>query len=155
MSTRLIPALVVFLLVSFLPAAVGGFFGPGRWYADLAKPSWTPPGWVFGPVWTALYASMGVAAWLVWRRTGLAGAPLAFTLFALQLVLNAAWSWLFFGLQRPDLAFADIVVLWAAILGTLLLFYRSVPAAGLVLLPYLLWVGFAAALNLQIWRLNP
>jgi len=98
---------------------------------------------------------MGVAAWLVWRKVGFAGAPVALGLFAFQLVLNALWSYLFFGIHQPALAFIDIVVLWLAILATTVGFWRvSVPAGGL-LVPYLCWVGFASALNLQLWRLNP
>ena len=147
-------AFVVCLAASFLAAWVGSQFHVGPWYADLAKPRWTPPNVVFGPVWTALYVLMGVAAALVWRRAGLAAAwkPLAF--FGIQLVLNAAWSWLFFGLHRPGAAFLEIVVLWAAILITLVLFWRVRPLAGILFLPYLLWVSFAAVLNFLLWRLN-
>ena len=141
----------------FAAAAVGSAFtvpAIGVWYARLAKPAWTPPNWLFGPVWTALYLSMAVAAWLVWRRAGLSGARLPLSIFGLQLALNALWSILFFGLQRPALAFAEIVLLWASILATILSFYRVVPAAGLMLIPYLLWVSYAAALNFSIWKLN-
>lgn len=124
------------------------------WYTNLDKPPWTPPNWVFGPVWTTLYVMMAVAAWLVWRRSGFPAAALPLTLFALQLSLNVAWSALFFGLRMPDAAFVDIVLLWAAILTTLCAFRRSTPAAGWLLLPYLLWVTYAATLNLAIWRMN-
>ena len=124
------------------------------WYADLAKPSWTPPGQVFGPVWSILYASMAVAAWLVWRQSGWAGARGPLALFAGQLGLNVAWSWLFFGLQSPGLACLDILLLLAAILATLIAFWRRSIAAGALLLPYFVWVGFATALNLAIWRMN-
>jgi len=125
------------------------------WYVALAKPSWTPPGWLFGPVWSALYLMMGVAAWLVWRRAGFSGARLALGLFAAQLVLNAAWSWLFFGFRMPGLAFGELIVLWCAIVATLAAFWRTTAPAGLLMLPYLLWTSFAACLNFAIWRLNP
>jgi tryptophan-rich sensory protein len=121
----------------------------------LVQPALTPPGWVFGPVWTLLYIMMGVAAWLVWRRYGLAGAFWPLGLFILQLGLNALWSYLFFGLKNPGLAFLDIVALWLAILATLIAFWHYYPPAGQLLLPYLLWVTFAVYLNLQFWRLNP
>jgi tryptophan-rich sensory protein len=109
---------------------------------------------VFGPVWTALYILMGVAAWLVWREHGFRGSSPALWLFIGQLALNAAWSWMFFGLNRPGLAFAEILVLEAAIVWTLVLFWRLRPAAGALLVPYALWVAFASVLNLRLWRLN-
>ena len=121
------------------------------WYAGLVKPAWTPPGWIFGPVWSFLYLSMAVAAWLVWRR-GNALVPL--TLFAIQLAFNAAWSWLFFGLHSPGAAFIDVVFLWAAIAATMLVFWFRSTIAGLLFMPYLAWVSFATVLNFTIWRLN-
>ena len=111
---------------------------PGEWYGSLIKPALTPPAWIFGPVWTLLYTMMAMAAWLVWRRHGLADAIGPLGLFLGQLALNALWSFFFFGLQRPGLAFIDIVALWVAILATLIAFWRSHPLAGLLLLPYLL-----------------
>jgi tryptophan-rich sensory protein len=149
--------LAVFLALSFSAAALGGLAmrgGPGAWYEALAKPTWTPPGWLFGPVWTLLYTLMAVAAWLVWREAGLSGARWALGLFALQLVLNAAWTPLFFGLHRPGWAFAEICALFIAITATTAAFFARSPAAGTLMLPYLGWVGFAAALNFAIWRLN-
>ena len=142
------------IVASFAAAVVGGFFTPGEWYAQLNKPAWNPPAWVFGPVWTALYLGMAVAAWLVWRRGGFAGAPVALGLFLAQLVLNGAWSWLFFGLHRPGLALAEILVLWALILATLVAFWAVHRGAGLLFVPYLAWVSFAAFLNFTLWRLN-
>ena len=124
------------------------------WYASLAKPSWTPPDWLFGPIWSALYLMMALAAWLVWRRGGLAAAALPITLFMVQLVLNVTWSILFFGLRMPGVAFGEIVVLWFAILATLIAFWRATPLAGYLLLPYLIWVAFAAVLNFELWQLN-
>ncbi len=126
---------------------------PG-WYETLNKPSWTPPAWLFGPVWTVLYLMMATAAWLVWNRRGQASVGVPLGLFALQLALNAAWSPVFFGLHAVSWGFAVIVGLWAAVLATLVAFRRVVPAAGWLLVPYLLWITFAGALNLAIWRLN-
>lgn len=126
----------------------------GGWYAALSKPAWTPPSAIFGPVWSALYLLMAVAAWLVWRRGGFAAHPAALGLFAAQLALNAGWSLVFFGLRMPGAAFAEILVLWALILATLIAFRRAAPLAGWLLAPYLVWVTFASALNLAIWRLN-
>lgn len=140
--------------MSYGAAALGSQFSPGGWYQEIAKPAWTPPGWVFGPVWTVLYAMMGVAAWLVWKRHGFRGARLALTLFGIQLLLNAAWSWLFFGLRRPDLALVDILLLWGVILATARAFHPLHRTAALLLVPYLVWVGFAAVLNAAIWQLN-
>jgi benzodiazapine receptor len=154
MNLTAIAGLVGFLIVSFLPATMGALFPPGAWYEQLAKPDWRPPNWLFAPAWTLLYLTIAISGWLVWQRVGFAGARLAFTVFLLQLVLNAAWTPLFFGLHRPDLAFIEIVVLWLSILATLALFYPIVPVAGLLLLPYLAWVTFAGALNFAIWRLN-
>jgi tryptophan-rich sensory protein len=142
------------LALSFSAAAIGGRFMPGGWYASLNKPSWNPPGWVFGPVWTALYTMMAVAAWLVWRRGGWSAQRRALTLFLVQLALNAAWSPLFFGLRRPGIAFAEIVLLWVAIAATLAAFRPVNRAAAWLLAPYLTWVSFAAALNFTLWRLN-
>ena len=122
------------------------------WYAGLSKPRWTAPNWLFGPVWTILFIAMAIAAWLVWRKAGLTAAPVQ--LFLLQLLLNVAWSALFFRLRSPSLAFAEIVMLWLAILATLIEFWKAVPAAGWLLLPYLVWVSDAAALNFSKWRLN-
>ena len=142
------------LALSFAAAVAGSRFMPGEWYASLAKPAWNPPSAVFAPVWTLLYAMMGVAAWLVWRQVGLREAALPLSLFLVQLVLNALWSYLFFGLHRPDLALLDIVTLWVAILVVLVLFWRVSVPAGILLLPYLCWVGFASFLNFTLWRLN-
>jgi benzodiazapine receptor len=143
------------LAVTFAAAGIGSRFQPGEWYAGLVKPALTPPAWIFGPVWIILYALMGIAAWLVWRTHGLTGAVGPLGLFLGQLALNSLWSYLFFGLQRPDLAFLDIVALWLGILATLVAFWRVYSLAGLLLLPYLLWVSFATYLNFQFWRLNP
>lgn len=126
----------------------------GGWYATLLKPAWTPPNWLFGPVWSALYLAMAVAAWLAWRRAGFSGAGGALTLFAAQLVMNVCWSAIFFRAHRPGLAFVEIVVLWLLILSTAVAFRPLSRAAAWLLAPYLIWVAFAAALNFSIWRLN-
>ena len=147
-----------FVAASFTAAAIGGTATSRAvrdWYPTLVKPAWNPPAWLFGPVWTVLYLAMAVAAWLVWRRAGWAGARLALTLFMVQLTLNAAWSIIFFGLRNPGAAVVEVMVLWAAILGTLVLFWQVSVPAGILFIPYLTWVSFAAVLNFSIWRLNP
>jgi len=143
------------------PLAVGGLSGFAtargvtNWYPTLTKPSFNPPAWVFGPAWTLLYIMMGVAAFLVWRK-GLEvdGVKIAVTVFVIQLALNGLWSILFFGMQAPGLALAEIIVLWIAIGATVVLFWRVVPAAGALLLPYWGWVSFATVLNASLWWLN-
>ncbi len=154
-----IQGLMLVLFVALCLGAGGlGAFGSREslltWYPTLRKPSWNPPNWVFGPVWTTPYLAMAVAAWLVWRRRGRAEVAVPLGLFFVQLLLNAIWSPLFFGMHRPGLAFADIVVLWIAIVATVLAFRRVSAGATTLLLPYLGWVSFAAVLNLAIWRLN-
>jgi len=146
--------LIGWLLLCFAPAAIGALFMPGQWYDALNKPAWNPPGWIFGPVWTVLYIMMAVAAWLVWQCGGFAAQRRALGLFLTQLVLNALWTPLFFGLRQPGLAFAEIILLWLAILATLLAFRPVSRAATWLLAPYLAWVSFAAVLNATIWRLN-
>ena len=154
-KTKTILGLIGWLAACFAAAAFGGLFVPDEWYAALRKPSWNPPGWVFGPVWTALYTMMGVAAWLVWRQGGWGKQRQPLLIFLVQLALNALWTPLFFGLHRPGLAFAEIVLLWLAIATTLAAFRPVSRAAAWLLVPYLAWVSFAAALNFTLWRLNP
>jgi len=146
--------LVGWLAVSFGAGWIGSRFRPDAWYESLAKPAWNPPNAIFGPVWSVLYALMGVAAWLVWRRAGFKEASAALVLFVVQLALNALWSYLFFGLHRVDLAFFEILVLWALILIVGILLWREVWLSGALMLPYLVWVGFASVLNFALWRLN-
>jgi tryptophan-rich sensory protein len=153
-NVRLAFALVGWLVLSFSAASLGAFFMPGEWYATLKKPSWNPPDWIFGPVWSALYTMMAVAAWLVWKRGGFAAQRRPLTLFLVQLALNALWTPLFFGLHRPGLAFAEIVMLWLAIAATLAAFRPVSRPAAWLLVPYLAWVTFAAVLNFTVWRLN-
>jgi tryptophan-rich sensory protein len=151
---KAIIGLGVWLALCLAAGGIGSLFTPGEWYAALAKPDWTPPGVVFAPVWTALYVLMAIAAWLVWRQAGFARALIPLAVFIDQLLLNALWSFLFFGQQQPFWALVDIIALWLAILATSVLFSRVRPIAGALLLPYLGWVTFAAALNFEIWRLN-
>ncbi len=146
-----------FLLITFIAAGIGGVFtAPGvrDWYPSLHKPTWTPPAWLFGPVWTVLYLCVAIAGFLAWRQAGFRGAKLAMALFILQLVLNAAWSWVFFGLRQPGWGFVEIVLLWAAILATMVALFSVSTWSGLLFVPYLLWVTCAAALNFAIWRMN-
>ena len=125
------------------------------WYKGLAKPSFNPPAWLFGPAWTLLYLLMAVAAFLVWKQgIGAAGVKLALAMFLVQLMLNALWSIFFFGLRSPLAGLVDIVVLWLAIIATIVLFFRVSMPAGILLLPYIGWVSFAALLNAAILRLN-
>jgi len=145
------------LIVSFIAAGIGGAASvdAGPFYTQLIRPDWAPPPSVFGPVWTVLYGFMAIAAWLVWRVGGFREASTALTLFLVQLIFNSLWSWLFFGWHLGAPAFVCVLVLWALILATMILFWRIKPLAGAMLVPYLLWVSFAAALNYSVWQLNP
>lgn len=150
-------ALAVSLVLVALVAATGAIVNAGAvdgWYAEADKPAGTPPGWVFGPVWTALYAAMAVAAWLVWRTAGSRGATVALSLYAVQLALNAAWTPVFFGAERLYAGLAVIVLLDLAIAGTALAFRRKSRVASLLLVPYLAWSLFATYLNAGIATLN-
>jgi tryptophan-rich sensory protein len=143
--------------LTFAAAAVGAFASvdAGVFYAELARPSWAPPAWVFGPVWSALYALMAASAWWVWRTRGFAGARTALVLFIVQLVANALWSWLFFAWRQGGLAFAEVLLLWCLIVATIVAFRRISLVAAVLLYPYWAWTTFAAALTFSIWRLNP
>lgn len=140
--------------VTFLAALFGSQFEAGPWYDEIAKPSWTPPSITFGIVWPILYSLIALAAWIVWMTSGFAGAKAALSLYLFHLLLNAVWSWLFFGERLFGVAFAEIVVLWFAILGTIILFWRHNRWAAMMLLPYIAWVSFASALNFSIWQMN-
>lgn len=144
-------------IVTFLAAALGAraSISAADFYASLTLPAWAPPASVFGPVWTVLYALMALAAWLVWRQGGWRAATPALALYLLQLALNVLWSWLFFGWKQGALAFADIALLLALIVATIVAFHRVRPAAAWLLLPYLAWVTFACALNYAVWQANP
>lgn len=150
-------ALAFFLILSFGAAFIGGLFTSASvdgWYRTLPKPAWTPPSWLFGPVWTLLYLAMAIAAWLVWRQRSSSNVTAALALFFVQLVLNAAWSAVFFGLQNIGLALVNIVLLWCAIAATVIAFWRINATSGWLFVPYIFWVTFATALNFAIWRLN-
>ncbi|QBB71007.1 tryptophan-rich sensory protein [Pseudolysobacter antarcticus] len=146
-------SLALWLLLSFLVAGVASMFMPDAWYAALQKPEFNPPNWVFAPVWTLLYILMAIAVWRVQRKQQHLSFEIA--LWLLQLLLNGLWSWLFFGLHRPDLALIDIALLIIVLLTTVLAFARVDRIAAWLLLPYLAWVSFASMLNLSLWQLNP
>lgn len=147
-------ALVGWLALTLSASLTGVLVQTGGWYAELAKPAWNPPGWVFGPVWTALYIMMAFTAWLVWKRGGWKAQRGPLSLYLVQWALNALWTPIFFGLQQPGPAFAEIVVLAVAVYATLAAFWRVTPVAGLLLVPYATWTTFAAVLNFTIWRMN-
>ena len=147
-------SLALFLAASFSAAVLGGLSAPDAWFDALEKPSWNPPGWVFGPVWTVLYAMIGTSGWLVWKAHGTDAIRWALVLWLVQLLLNAAWSPVFFGLHRPGTALIIIVTMWFAIAATIGAFWPLQRTAALLLLPYLAWVTFATALNASIWQLN-
>ena len=149
--------LAAFLGGVFALSAVGGFItakSVGAWYHSLARPSFNPPDWIFAPVWTVLYITIAVAGWLVWRRSGFGRARDAFVIYALQLACNLTWTVLFFGLHAIGGALIEIVILLAVIVLNAYAFYRIIPVAGLLYVPYALWVGFATILNASFWWLN-
>ena len=149
--------LFAWLAISFVASGIGAIASirAASFYGQLVQPSWAPPASIFGPVWTILYVLMGIAAWLVWRTGGFRANRSALTLFLVQLAVNGLWSWLFFAWHRGALAFADVMLLWLLIVATLASFWQAHPLAGVFLIPYLLWVSFAAALNFSVWQLNP
>jgi tryptophan-rich sensory protein len=148
---RVALALAGFIALTFLAPLAGASSPPGDWYRTLVKPSWNPPAWIFGPVWTFLYLTIGVAAWGVWKR---AGWHRALVPWAGQLALNAAWTPVFFGLRQMGWAFVVIVLLWGAIVATIAVFAKVERWTAWLLAPYLAWVSFATWLNFTLWRLN-
>jgi tryptophan-rich sensory protein len=150
-------ALLGWLALCYLAAAIGAVASVNApaFYGELGQPSWAPPAWLFGPVWTGLYTLMAIAAWLVWRAAPLAETRLALGLFLVQLAVNALWSWLFFAWQLGGWAFAEVLLLWVLIAATIAAFWRFSRVAAILLVPYLGWVSFAAALNFWLWRANP
>lgn len=149
--------LVVFIVVCLGAGGLGAIATTPEiegWYKTIEKPIWNPPDSVFGPVWTTLFVMMAIAAWLVWKSEGFKAARMPIVLFAGQLSLNVAWSWIFFGMHEPGWAFAEIVILWLAIIATTVTFFRCSSVAGWLMVPYLAWVSFASVLNFTIWRLN-
>ncbi|MDN7124127.1 TspO/MBR family protein [Pseudidiomarina terrestris] len=153
-----IGGLLGWLALSFIVAAIGGWGSANApvFYRELTLPDWAPAAWLFGPVWTALYTMMAIAAWLVWREYGFTGlAKRALQVNLVQLALNMLWSWLFFAWYLGAVSFVEIILLWCAILATIVLYWRLNKAAAILMLPYLAWVSFAMALNYSIWQLNP
>jgi tryptophan-rich sensory protein len=148
-------ALLGFFAAAFLAASSGAIFRPGAWYDTLRKPSWCPPPWLFAPAWAVLYVLIAVSGWLVWREAGFGGATVALSIYGVQLLLNAAWSAIFFGMRRMDLAFIELVLLWLSIAATIAAFSVHHVTAAWMLVPYLAWVTFAGVLNFTMARLNP
>lgn len=148
--------LAAWIVVAFLPSLTAVFVDTGPWYDALNRPFWTPPSWVFGPVWTLLYLLMGIAAWRVWATHGFSDprARIALVLFLTHLIFNAAWTWLFFGLHRLTVAAIEIVILWSMIAVLVILFSKRDRIAGLLLLPYLLWVTYAVTLSIGFAIMN-
>ena len=149
--------LLGWIVITFIASAFGAVASiqAKEFYRQLNQPSWAPPSWLFGPVWTLLYTLMAIAVWLVWRNGGLRQNRAAIVLFLLQLAFNAVWSWLFFAWRLGGLAFADILVLWILVATTVILFWRTSRTGASLLVPYLAWVTFAAVLNVSVWQLNP
>ncbi len=150
-------SLLPFVAVCFAAAGIGALATRSSvksWYPHLSRPDWTPPDWVFGPVWTTLYLMMAISAWLVWRGTSSATARVALTLFGIQLVLNVLWSVVFFGLRRVGAAFAEVLLLWMMLIATAVAFYPLSLLAAWLLIPYIAWVGLASYLNFRIWQMN-
>ena len=148
---------VVSILIAQSAGIIGSVFtssGLQSWYGTIAKPSWNPPAWLFGPVWITLYTMMGFASYLVWQQRQMPGAKFALVVYGIHLFFNALWSILFFGLKSPGLAFAEILILLLLIIVTTILFWRVNSWAGALMIPYIAWVLFAAFLNYTIWRLN-
>ena len=147
----------LWLGVTFAASAIGGYASVNarNFYSELVRPDWFPPGSVFGPVWMVLYTMMGIAAWLVWREGGFRHASTALWIYLVQLAVNALWSWTYFQWESGLLSFSVIVLLWVLILMTIFAFWKIRPLAAGLLVPYLLWVSFAAVLNFITWRLNP
>lgn len=145
------------LVASFITGGIGAIASASAasFYGELSQPSWAPPAWLFGPVWSVLYVLMGIAAWLVWREHGFRGAATALKLFVAQLFANALWTWIFFVWHQGALSLVEIAALWLLIASTLLTFWRLHRLAALLLVPYLAWVSFATALTAALWRLNP
>ncbi len=149
--------LLFWLALCFIAAGIGAAasISAGTFYTSLIRPGWSPPPYLFGPVWTVLYTMMAIAIWLVWRVDGFATSQTACILFLLQLGVNALWSWIFFVWHRGAWAFVEILLLWGLLIATILAFWPISMLAALLMIPYLLWVSFAAGLSFTLWRLNP
>jgi len=150
-------SLIPFVVVCFLAAAIGALATNSSvktWYPQLRRPEWTPPNWLFGPVWTTLYLMMALSAWLAWRGSNSGVPRFALILFGIQLVLNALWSVIFFGLRKIGPAFAEVLLLWMMLIATAVSFLPLSLLAAWLLIPYIAWVGFASYLNYRIWQMN-
>jgi tryptophan-rich sensory protein len=152
-----IAGLLSWMLICFTASAIGAVASiqARSFYGLLIQPAWSPPAWVFGPVWTTLYTLMAIAAWQVWRHGGFRSNKKPLTLFLVQLAFNALWSWVFFAWHLGGAALLNVVILWVLIAASIISFWRTSPLAGALLIPYFLWVSFAAALNYSLWQLNP
>jgi benzodiazapine receptor len=147
--------LMAFIGICAVAASSGALFPPGRWYDSLRKPAWRPPNWLFGPAWTVLYAMIAVAGWLVWTTAGPGERLVPMSVYGLQLVLNAVWSGIFFGMKRMKLALGEMALLWLSIAVNIAVFWPVHKIAALMLVPYLAWVSFAFMLNRALVKLNP
>jgi benzodiazapine receptor len=147
--------LMAFIGICAVAASSGALFPPGRWYDSLRKPAWRPPNWLFGPAWTVLYAMIAVAGWLVWTTAGPSERLVPMSVYGLQLVLNAVWSGIFFGMKRMKLALGEMALLWLSIAVNIAVFWPVHKIAALMLVPYLAWVSFAFMLNRALVKLNP
>lgn len=147
--------LMAFIGICAVAASSGALFPPGRWYESLRKPSWRPPNWLFAPAWTVLYAMIAVSGWLVWTTAAPGERLLPMSVYGLQLVLNAIWSGIFFGMKRMKLALGEMALLWLSIAVNIAVFWPLHKMAALMLVPYLAWVSFAFMLNRALVKLNP
>ena len=157
MFKKSILPLLISILIVFSFGFIGSFFTTSSittWYAFINKPLFSPPNWIFAPVWTLLYVLMGISAFLIWKKRDNLRTKQALIFYGIQLILNALWSIIFFGMHNPGLALLEIIILWLFILITLIKFYKINKTAGLLFIPYLLWVSFASILNYAIWILN-
>jgi translocator protein len=155
-TMKFIP-ITISILIAQAAGIIGSFFTASSvqtWFTTLTKPDWNPPSWVFGPVWITLYTLMGISAYLVWQKKDMPSAKFALYVYGIHLAFNALWSILFFGLQNPGLAFVEIIFLLVLIVITTILFWKINPWAGVLMIPYIVWVSFATFLNYSIWQLN-
>jgi tryptophan-rich sensory protein len=154
MDAYTIAMLAGFAAACFAVATTAAVYKPGPWYEGLRKPWWRPPNWLFPPAWTLLYIMIATAGWMIWRERGFAGAALPLGLYGVQLLLNALWSPIFFGMKRLDLAFYELILLWLSIAGCIVLFAPISTTAAWLMVPYLAWVSFAGFLNYTVWQMN-
>jgi len=157
MFKKSILPLLVFILITLFAGFIGSFFTTpsiASWYAFINKPSFSPPNWLFAPVWSLLYILMGIAAFLIWQKRDNLKTKPALMFYGIQLILNTLWSIIFFGMHNPGLAFLEIIILWSFILITLIKFYKINKTSGILFIPYLIWVSFASILNFAVWMLN-